>query len=113
MFPGSAFGVDVTVAQLCPVVPGPPPAAGERPMRLDEMLPAESMTDAELAREIQRATQAEAVIAAYKAERVLQLAARRPSSLDRRRGNQAPQPSRTPSSRPASPSSSPTSWPRS
>jgi hypothetical protein len=88
MFPGSAFGVDVTVAELCPVVPGPPrPVAGERPMRLDEMLPAESMTDAELAREIQRATQVEAVIAAYKTERIVQLAARRTSALDRRRGD--------------------------
>ena len=87
MFPGSAFGVDVTVAELCPVVPGPPhPVAGERPMRLDEMLPAESMTDAELAREIQRATQVEAVIAAYKTERIVQLAARRTSGLDRQRG---------------------------
>lgn len=85
MFPGSAFGVDVTVAELCPAVPGPA-RPGERPMRLDEMLPAESMTDAELAREIQRATEAEAVIAAYKTERIVQLAARRPSSLDRRRG---------------------------
>jgi hypothetical protein len=88
MFPGSAFGVDVTVAELYPDVPHqtPSPAVDERPMRLDEMLPADSLTDAELAREIQRANQAEAVIAAYKTERILQLAARRPSSQDRRRG---------------------------
>jgi hypothetical protein len=87
MFPGAAFGVDVTVAELHPVVPdGPlPPGVVARPMRLDEMLPAESMTDAELAREIQRATQVESAIAAYKAERIVQLAARRPSSMDRSR----------------------------
>jgi hypothetical protein len=88
MFPGSAFGVGVTVAELCPPVPDValPPGVAERPMRLHEMLPGEALTDAELAREIQRTTQVEAVIAAYRVERVMQLAARRPASLDRRRG---------------------------
>ena len=88
MFPGSAFGVGVTVAELCPPVPDValPPGVAERPMRLHEMLPGETLTDAELAREIQRTIQVEAVITAYRVERVMQLGARRPASLDRRRG---------------------------
>jgi hypothetical protein len=50
------------------------------------MLPAASLTDAELAREIQRCTQAEAVIAGYKVERIVQLASRRRASADRQPG---------------------------
>src|SRR5690348_7834566 len=81
MFPGGGFGIGVTVTQLEPFTPTAHLPAGvvERPMRLDELLPSARLTDAELAREIQRATAAEAVIAAYRAERIVELAARRPA----------------------------------
>jgi hypothetical protein len=83
MFPGQSYGVAVSVAELHPELPEFLPAeAIGRPMRLDEMLPAEFLTDEELAREIDRCVQAEAMIAAYKAERIAQLAARRPASFD-------------------------------
>jgi hypothetical protein len=87
MFPGQSYGVAVSVAELHPELPEFLPAeAIGRPMRLDEMLPAEFLTDEELAREIDRCVQAEAMIAAYKAERIAQLAARRPTSFDPRPG---------------------------
>jgi hypothetical protein len=57
-----------------------------RAPRLDELLPSEFLTDEELAREIQRAEQVEAMVAAYKAERIAELAARYPASADRRAG---------------------------
>ena len=84
MFPGFGFGVGVTVAELYPLVPsaGLPTEVVERGARLHELLPAEGFTDAELAREIQRADQVEGMVAAYKAERIAELAARRPSSTD-------------------------------
>jgi hypothetical protein len=87
----AAYGVDVTVAELAPFCPegpeGPlPPAVEVRPTRLDEMLPAASLTDAQLAREIDRCTQTEAVIAGYKAERIVQLASRRRAAADRQPG---------------------------
>jgi hypothetical protein len=88
MFPGESYGVAVSVTELYPDVPDIlPPDAVSRPTRLDEMLPAEFLTDEELAREIDRCAQAEAMIAAYKAERIAQLAARRPASADRRPGD--------------------------
>jgi hypothetical protein len=85
MFPGSGFGVAVTVAELRPSpLPQPVrPGVTETPMRLHEMLPADGLTDAELAREIQAATRVETLVAAYRAERVAQLAARRPATADR------------------------------
>ena len=81
---GFGFGVDVTVAELHPSVPPVVLPAGvvERRARLPELLPADGFTDAELAREIQRATQVEGIAAAYKAERIAQLAARRSASAD-------------------------------
>jgi hypothetical protein len=83
MFPGESYGVAVSVAPLHPWEPELlPPDPDRRPMRLDEMLPAERLTDDELAREIQRCEQVEAVVAAYKAERIIELAARRPASAD-------------------------------
>ena len=84
MFPGFGFGVGVTVAELYPLVPsaGLPAGVVERRARLHELLPAEGCTDAELAREIQRADQVESMVAAYKAERIAQLAARRSASAD-------------------------------
>jgi hypothetical protein len=87
MFPGQRYGVAVSVAELHPEAPDFLPAETVgRPMRLDEMLPAECLTDDEPAREIDRCTQAEAVVAAHKAERIAHLAARRPASADRRPG---------------------------
>jgi hypothetical protein len=84
MFPGFGFGVDVTVAELYPLVPAAvlPPGAVERRPRLHELLPADGFSDSELAREIQRAGQVESMAAAYKAERIAQLAARRPATAD-------------------------------
>jgi hypothetical protein len=83
MFPGESYGVAVSVAPLHPCEPELlPPDPDRRPMRLDEMLPAERLTDDELAREIQRCEQVEAVVAAYKAERIIELAARRSASAD-------------------------------
>jgi hypothetical protein len=83
MFPGQSYGVAVSVAELDPALPDFLPAeAIGRPMRLDEMLPAEFMADAELSREIEACIRVEAVVAAYKAERIAQLAARRPASAD-------------------------------
>jgi hypothetical protein len=81
---GSGFGVSVTAAELCPVAPRPPLPAGvaERPARLGEMLPVARRSDEELAVELQRVVRAEAAIAAYKAELVVELAARRPAALD-------------------------------
>jgi hypothetical protein len=87
MFPGESYGVAVSVTVLHPEPPDALPAeTTSRPMRLDEMLPAEFLTDEELAREIERRGQAESIIAAYKAERIAQLAARRPASADPRPG---------------------------
>jgi hypothetical protein len=84
MFPGFGFGVDVTVAELYPCVPSAvlPVGVVERRPRLHELLPAEGFSDAELAREIQRAGQVEGIAAAYKAERIAQLAARRSATAD-------------------------------
>jgi len=87
MFPGESFGVAVSVAQLHPQVPEYlPEHMDERPMRLDEMLPSGRLTEDELAREILRSEQVEAMVAAYKAERVAELAARRSASADPRPG---------------------------
>ena len=82
----------------------------ERGARLHELLPAEGFTDAELAREIQRADQVEGMVAAYKAERIAELAARRPrgpTSPQRRLGRRR---NGISGSRRVSRSSSPTSW---
>ena len=88
MFPGESFGVAVSVTQLYPELPEYlPEHRDERPMRLDEMLPSELLTDEELAREIARSEQVEAMVAAYKADRVAELAARRSASADRRPGD--------------------------
>jgi hypothetical protein len=87
MFPGASYGVAVSVTRLHPELPEFIPAdAVGRPVRLDEMLPAEFLTAEELVREIQRAEQVEAMVAAYKAERIAELAARSSASTDRRPG---------------------------
>jgi hypothetical protein len=89
VFEGGGFGVGVTVTSL-EVEPWPvelvPPGAIDRPTRLGEMMPAAARTDAEIAVELQRVQQMEARLAAYTAELVAVLAARRPGTLDRQLG---------------------------
>jgi hypothetical protein len=88
MFPPGAFGVGVTVASLTPAVWDDVLPAGvmARPSRLGELLPVGLMTPEQKATHLQRVEEAEAVLAAYKAELVVGLAADRPASDDRQRG---------------------------
>src|SRR3954468_1957139 len=88
MFPPEAFGVGVTVAELVPtpwdvVVPA---GVVSRPSRLGGLLPGGVMTPEQKAAQLQRLEEAEAVLAAFKAELVVGLAADRPARNDRRRG---------------------------
>jgi hypothetical protein len=89
VFEGGGFGVGVTVTPL-EVEPWPveflPAGVSARPTRLGEMMPVAARTDAEIAVEVQRVQQLEARLAAYTAELVAELAARRPDSLDRQLG---------------------------
>src|SRR3712207_46561 len=89
MFPPEVFGVGVTVAELCPAPEHDvalPPGVVSRPSRLGDLLPVARMTAEQKAAQLQRVEQAEAVLAAYKAELVVGLAGDRPASGDRRRG---------------------------
>ena len=89
MFPPEAFGVGVTVAELCPAPRDDvalPAGVVARPSRLGDLLPVESMTAEQKAAQLQRVEQVEAVLAAFKAELVVGLAVDRPASDDRRRG---------------------------
>src|SRR3982751_3231373 len=89
MFPPEAFGVGVTVAELSPVRwddVALPAGVGSRPSRIGDLLPVDLMTPEQKAAQLQRVEQAEAVLAAFKAELVVGLAADRPASDDRRRG---------------------------
>jgi hypothetical protein len=116
MFPPEAFGVGVTVAELCPapwddvVLPA---GVVARPSRLGDLLPVELMTPEQKAAQLQRVAEAEAVLAAFKAELVVGLAVDRPASDDRRRGQRgaASGSGRRSCSTRACRSSSPTSWP--
>ena len=90
MFPPGAFGVGVTVAALSPapfeddvVLPA---GVVARPTRVGELLQVELMTPQQKAAQLQRVGEAEAVLAAYKAELIVGLATDRPSSDDRQRG---------------------------
>jgi Domain of unknown function (DUF222) len=89
VFEGGGFGVGVTVTPL-DVEPWPveflPAGVSARPTRLGEMMPVAARTDAEIAVEVRRVQQLEARLAAYTAELVAELAARRPDSLDRQLG---------------------------
>ena len=89
MFPPEVFGVGVTVAELSPApwddVPLPAGVVS-RPSRLGDLLPVDMMTPEQKAAQLQRVEQAEAVLAAFKAELVVGLAADRPASGDRQRG---------------------------
>jgi hypothetical protein len=86
VFEGGGFGVHVTVTMLG-VEPWPgeflPPGVTARPTRLGELLPVKARADAEIALELQRVQQLEARLAAYSAELIVELAARRPDTLDR------------------------------
>ena len=88
MFPPGAFGVGVTVAALTPALREDVLPAGvvARPSRLGELLPVDLMTPEQKATHLQRIEQAEAVLAAFKAELVVGLATDRPASDDRQRG---------------------------
>jgi hypothetical protein len=75
-------GVGLTVRQLAPL-PGAelvPSGAVERPSRLSEVFPAGSRTAAETALELERLQQLKAVLAAYEAHLVMDLAAHRPDA---------------------------------
>jgi hypothetical protein len=78
MFPGSGFGVGLTVAELevdlGPAVPG----ESMRPARLSEVLPVAARSAGEISLELQRVDAVEAMLAAYRADLVLGLAAHRP-----------------------------------
>ena len=86
---GGAYGVAVSVAPL-PTEPWPeqplPAGVTARQGRLSDLLPAAARTDAEIAAELNRLVQVESALAAYKAELVTALAARRPDSADRELG---------------------------
>ena len=90
MFPAGAFGVGVTVAELsaAPFDDGVvlPPGVVERPSRLGELLQVDLMTSEQKAAQLQRVVEAEAVLAAYRAELVVGLAGDRPASDNRQRG---------------------------
>ena len=89
MFPAGAFGVGLTVAALHPAVPDGmvlPAGVVQRPSRLGELLPVARMTPEQKAANLELIAEAEAQLAAFKAELVVGLAADRPASDDRRSG---------------------------
>src|SRR3954453_15205665 len=90
MFPPEVYGVGVTVERL---LPAPweeevvlPAGVVSRPSRLGGLRTVDAMTPEQKAAQLQRLQQAEAMIAAYKAELVVGLATDRPATVDRRRG---------------------------
>jgi hypothetical protein len=90
MFPPEAFGVGVTVAELSPApwddVALPAGGVSSRPSRLGDLLSVDLMSPEQKAIQLQRVTEAEAALAAFKAELVVGLAGDRPASGDRTRG---------------------------
>ena len=88
MFPPGAFGVGVTIAALNPFLPDVslPAEVVQRPYRLGELLPVQLMTPEQKAANLQLVAEAEAQLAAFKAELVVGLAADRPARADRQRG---------------------------
>ncbi len=88
MFPPGAFGVGVTIAALHPFLPdvSQPAEVVQRPSRLGELLPVQRMTPQQKAANLQLVAEAEAQLAAFKAELVVGLAADRPARDDRQRG---------------------------
>src|SRR4051812_29813915 len=90
MFPPGGYGVGVTGER---VLPAPweeevvlPAGVVSQPSRLGELLPVESMTHQQKAAQLQRVLEAEAMLAGYRVELVVGLAADRPATVDRRRG---------------------------
>src|SRR3954451_19552043 len=90
MFPPEVYGVGVTVERLLPaqweeevVLPA---GVLSRPSRLGEVVRVDQMTPEQKAFQLQRVQQAEAMLAAYKAELVVGLGEDRPATVDRRRG---------------------------
>jgi hypothetical protein len=89
MFPPEAFGVGVTVAELRPALRDEvvlPAGVLSRPSRLGELLRVDLMTAEQKAAHLQRVEEAESVLAAFKAELVVGLAADRPADNDRQGG---------------------------
>src|SRR4051794_12129969 len=89
MFPPESFGVGVTVDRLHPDPWAeflPEDAVSSRPSRIGELLRVESMTHQQKAFQLQRVLEAEAMLAGYRAELVVGLAADRPAAVDRPRG---------------------------
>src|SRR3954468_10589654 len=88
MFPPGGFGVGLTVARLRPPPDDLvlPEGVVSRPSRLGDLLPVALMTAEQKAINLQRVTEAEAELAAFKAELVVGLAADRPARDDRRPG---------------------------
>ena len=90
MFPPGGFGVGLTVAELRPPTWDDdvllPEGVVSRPSRLGDLLPVALMTPQQKATNLQRVTEAEAELAAFKAELVVGLATDRPASGDRQRG---------------------------
>jgi hypothetical protein len=86
---GGGYGVAVSIA---PVIRSPwpeqplPEGVTTRPTRLGDLLPVAARSDTEIAAELQRVIAVESALAAYKAELVVGLAARRPDSADRQLG---------------------------
>jgi hypothetical protein len=82
---GGAYGVAVAVAPSA-TAPWPeqplPAGVTARPSRLSDLLPVAARTDGEIAAELQRLVEVESALAAYEAELVNGLAARRPDSAD-------------------------------
>src|SRR4051794_24820794 len=89
MFPPESYAVDVTVASLRPP-PGPDVlpegVVSSRPSRLGELLAVASMTAEQKAAQLLRVQQAKNMLAGFEAELVVGLAADRPATVDRRRG---------------------------
>jgi hypothetical protein len=89
VFPPEAFGVGATVAELDPGEHRDvalPAGVGVRPSRLGDLLPVALMTPQQKAAQLQRLDEAESVIAGFRAELVVGLAADRLASEDRTRG---------------------------
>src|SRR4051812_43272096 len=78
---GYRVGVSVTPTEVLPW-PEPPPGAVDRPSRLGEGLPVGLRSDAAIAADLQRIAEIEGALAAYRAELVVELGRRRPTSAD-------------------------------